>query len=233
MDFVIAPPQQVTVPVANTTSVFPVRRIYCVGRNYADHAIEMGHDPKREPPFFFCKPSDAIRAIPADKTTDIPYPPKTKNLHFEAELVVAISKPGSNIDVNTAMDHVYGYAVGLDLTRRDLQQNMKDLARPWELGKAFDASAPISAIVPKDHVSDIQNISIQLKQNNELKQDGNSNQMIWNIPECISYLSQYFSLQAGDLIFTGTPSGVGAANINDVLNVSASQIGEFSLQFVS
>lgn len=232
MSFVIEPPQQVSIPVADTTSLFPVRRVYCVGRNYAEHAIEMGHDPNREPPFFFCKPTDAIRVIPSDAVTDIPYPPKTNNLHFEVELVVAISKSGKNIDVQNAMDHVYGYAVGLDLTRRDLQQDMKDLARPWELGKAFDASAPVSSIVPKGKIENIQNIDINLRLNDDIKQNGNTNQMIWSIAECISYLSQYFDLQGGDLIFTGTPSGVGAVNVNDVLTASADQIGQFKVKFV-
>ncbi len=232
MSFVITPPDRTALPVAGTNKLFPVRRVYCIGRNYAAHAIEMGHDPNREPPFFFCKPADALRHIDSNKLTAIPYPPKTSNLHYEVEMVVAIGKGGVNIPENEAMEYVYGYAVGLDLTRRDRQQEMKDLARPWELGKAFDASAPISTVVTADSVGAINNFRITLEQNGELKQSGNTNQMIWSVSGAISYLSEYFRLEAGDLIFTGTPDGVGPAVAGDILKASLQDVGSFSIKLI-
>lgn len=232
MSFVVTPPEVVTVPVAGEAGQFPVRRVYCIGRNYAAHAREMGHDPDREPPFFFCKPADAVRPVAPGQTLDLPYPPKTSDLHYEVELVVAISKGGANISVENAMDHVYGYAVGLDLTRRDRQQDMKDLARPWELGKAFDDSAPISVITPKGQAGDVEQAQIALNVNGQEKQNGHVNQMIWSIAESISYLSDYFRLEAGDMIFTGTPEGVGPVVVGDVLDARLEGVGGLSVKLV-
>lgn len=232
MSYVVTPPEMTRIPVAGTESGFPVRRVYCVGRNYAEHAREMGYDPDREPPFFFCKPADAVRpALPGD-TLAVPYPPKTTNLHYEVELVVAIGEGGANITVEDAMSHIYGYAVGLDLTRRDRQQEMKDLARPWELGKAFDASAPISVIIPALQAVNVEQTEITLKVNGEEKQKGNASQMIWSIAETISYLSEYFRLEPGDLIFTGTPEGVGPAVVGDVLDASLDGVDALSVRLV-
>lgn len=232
MSLVIPAPATVTVPVAGGNGHFPVRRVYCVGRNYAAHAREMGHDPDRDPPFFFCKPADAVRCAMPGEMLDIPYPPKTSNLHFEVELVVAIREGGANISVDNAQSHIYGYAVGLDLTRRDRQQDMKDLARPWELGKAFDASAPISTIMPVQQAGLIEQADIALRVNGKVAQHGNARQMIWSIPETVSYLSEYFRLEPGDLIFTGTPEGVGPAVVGDVLEGSLEGVGAFSVRLV-
>lgn len=232
MSFVVTPPAIVSVPVAGETDRFPVRRVYCIGRNYAAHAREMGHDPDREPPFFFCKPADAVRPVQPGQTLDLPYPPKTSDLHYEVELVVAIGKGGANIKVEDALSHVYGYAIGLDLTRRDRQQDMKDLARPWELGKAFDASAPISVIKPVDQAGDIEQAQITLNVNGQEKQNGHVNQMIWSIAESISYLSDYFRLEAGDMIFTGTPEGVGPVIVGDVLDGQLEGVGSLSIKLV-
>lgn len=232
MSFVVTPPARVSVPVAGEAGEFPVRRVYCIGRNYAAHAREMGHDPDREPPFFFCKPADAVRPAQPGQTLDLPYPPQTSDLHYEVELVVAIGKGGANIKVEDAMGHVYGYAVGLDLTRRDRQQDMKDLARPWELGKAFDASAPISVVTPAEQAGDVEQAQITLNVNGQQKQNGHVNQMIWSIAESISYLSDYFRLEAGDMIFTGTPEGVGPAVVGDVLDASLEGVGALSIRLV-
>lgn len=232
MSFVVTPPDAISVPVAGTDRVFPVRRVYCVGRNYAEHAREMGYDPDRSPPFFFCKPADAIwPALPGD-TLDVPYPPKTSNLHYEVELVVAIGKGGANISVQDAMSHVYGYAVGLDMTRRDRQQEMKDLSRPWELAKAFDASGPISVITPVAQAGNVEQAQISLKVNGQDKQKGNVNQMVWSIAESISYLSEYFRLEPGDLIFTGTPEGVGPTVVGDVMDASLDGCATLSVKLV-
>src|SRR5690625_2175373 len=205
MSFVVTPPVQASVPVSGENGRFPVRRVYCIDRNHAAHARGLLHDPAREPPFFFCKPADAVWPVAPGDTRDLPYPPKTSELHHEVELVVAIGKGGANIPVASAMQHVYGYAVGLDMTRRDRQQDMKDLARPWELGKAFDASAPISHVVPTHAAGDAGRAAITLEQNGERRQTGCTSQMIWPVADAISYLSAYFTLQPGDLLFTGTP----------------------------
>ncbi len=232
MSFVIAAPDAVTIPVKGNKGVFPVRRVYCIGRNYAAHAREMGHDPDRDPPFFFCKPADAIRVAAQDQTLDIPYPPQTSDLHYEVEMVVAIGKGGANIAVSDAMDHVWGYALGLDLTRRDRQQDMKDLARPWELGKAFDASAPIGALVPVTDAPDMSDAAISLQRNGQPRQQGTTSQMIWTVAESISYLSAYFRLKPGDLLFTGTPEGVGPAERGDVLDAALAGVGTLSIRLV-
>lgn len=232
MPYVVPAAQAPTIPVVGQDGVFPVRRIYCIGRNYAAHAREMGHDPDREPPFFFCKPADAIRVVGPDQTRDIPYPPQTSDLHYEVELVVALGKGGSDIQPQDAPGLVYGYAVGLDLTRRDRQQDMKDMARPWELGKAFDASAPISPIVPAEAAGNVAATAIGLEQNGHTRQDGNTSQMIWPVADAISYLSTYFRLEPGDLLFTGTPDGVGPAAAGDVLTARCQGVGELAIRLV-
>jgi fumarylpyruvate hydrolase len=205
-----------------------VHRIYCIGRNFAAHAREMGHDPEREPPFFFQKPADAL--LP--NGGDFPYPAKTSDLHFELELVVALSKGGVNIEATQALDHVYGYAVGIDMTRRDLQAEAKKLGRPWEVGKAFEKSAPCSAIVPASQIGHPSKGSIWLTVNGKTRQRGDLSQLIWSIPESISYLSSFFTLAPGDLLFTGTPAGVGATQRGDRLQGGVDGVGEIEIRVV-
>ena len=202
-----------SLPVAGTDAEFPVRRIYCVGRNYAAHAREMGHDPDREPPFFFAKPSDAL--VP--NGGDVPYPVATKNLHPEIEMVVALKSGGKDIPVEKANDCIYGYGVGLDLTRRDMQGFAKDMGRPWDLSKGFDQSAPTTRLHPVSEVGLIESGTISLTVNGEMRQKGDLADMIWNVPETIAYLSSLIELKSGDLIFTGTPDGVAAIERGDVL----------------
>ncbi len=209
--FVIDPGPRAGVPVAGTNALFPVHRIYCVGRNYAAHAREMGKDPDREPPFFFMKPADAVVTGGAD----VPYPPGTKDLHHEIELVVALARGGRDIDPAQALDHVFGYAVGVDLTRRDLQQQAKDLARPWDFGKGFDNSAPLTALTPAAELGHPASGAIWLEVNGQRRQSGDLRDMIWSVPESIAFLSRYYELCPGDLIFTGTPAGVGALSRGD------------------
>ena len=223
--YIITPPKQAAVAVAGDTKIFPVRRIFCVGRNYADHAREMGADPTRELPFFFCKPADAVVA---DGAT-IPYPPQTKDFHHEVELVAAIAKGGANIARETALDHVFGYGVGIDLTRRDLQIASRDLKRPWETGKAFDHSAPCGAIKQASETGHPTKGKITLKCNGKLRQDGDLNQLIWNVPEIISNLSEMVELVAGDIIMTGTPSGVAATVAGDKLECEVEGIGSLTV----
>lgn len=221
--YVIEPMNLVGLPVRGSQAQFPVRRVYCVGRNYAAHAREMGADPEREPPFFFCKHNDmqSILPVPPQGEVAMPYPSLTQNLHYEVELVIAIGKGGAHIRPENALAHIYGYAVGLDMTRRDLQAAMKNAGRPWEIGKAFDFSAPIGAICPvADYVGDIQAAEIRLNVNGETKQHSNISHLTWNLAETIAKLSELFALQAGDLIFTGTPEGVGAVVQGDVLHGS-------------
>jgi fumarylpyruvate hydrolase len=217
MSFVFAASPLVTVPVVGTTALFPVHRIYCVGRNYAEHAKEMGHSG-REPPFFFMKPADAVVVAEPDGSTALPYPSLTQNLHHEIELVVAIGKGGSKIAVGDALQHVFGYAVGLDMTRRDLQNDMKTHGRPWCIGKGFDHSAPIGSITPTEQAGDIVQAEISLTVNGQMRQRSTVNQLIWNISETIAQLSNAWTLQQGDLIYTGTPAGVGAVKRGDVLH---------------
>lgn len=219
-DYVIAPPAQVVAPVVNSDSVFPVRRIYCIGRNYADHAVEMGHDPDREPPFFFQKNPDNL-----DFSGTFTYPEKSNDVHYEMELVIAIGKGGKNISLDNAVEHVYGYALGLDMTRRDLQSNMKKMGRPWEIGKAFEKSAPMGPIIPASDLGHPTEGLIDLKVNGLLKQKGNLNQMIWKTAEMINYLSEYYELAAGDLIMSGTPAGVGPIVKGDVMTGSVAGMG--------
>jgi fumarylpyruvate hydrolase len=211
--YVIDPVPMPSLPVAGDARRFAVNRIYCVGRNYADHAREMGHDPDREPPFFFMKPASAIVTDGAD----MQYPSLSSDVHHEIEMVVAIGKGGANIAANKALEHVYGYGVGLDMTRRDLQGEAKKMGRPWDTGKAFDQSAPCSALVPVAECGHPSRGSIRLMVNGEVRQDGDLNQLIWNVPDTIAYLSTLFTLQPGDLIFSGTPAGVGPIKKGDVL----------------
>ena len=204
---------QPALPVVGTDAAFPVRRIYCVGRNYAAHAREMGHDPDREPPFFFAKPADSI--VP--NGGDVAYPVATKNLHPEIELVVALGQGGWNIPVADANDCIYGYGVGLDLTRRDMQGVAKDMGRPWDLSKGFDNAAPMTAIRPVSDTGILETGAITLTVNGAPRQKGDLADMIWNVPETVNYLSGLIELKPGDLIFTGTPEGVAAIERGDVL----------------
>ncbi|MBK1870033.1 fumarylacetoacetate hydrolase family protein [Aestuariivirga sp. YIM B02566] len=227
-EFVVPVPPVTAVPVANTSSRFPVRRVYCVGRNYAAHAVEMGHDPSREPPFFFQKNPDNILL----SGSDFPYPTKSNDVHFEAELVIAIGRGGSEIAESDALGHIFGYAVGLDMTRRDLQGEAKDLRRPWEVGKAFESSAPCSDIVPAAQIGHPTSGEIWLTVDGERRQTGDLNQMIWKTPEIISYLSGLFTLAPGDLIYSGTPSGVGAVTRGQVMHAVVSGVGELKMGVV-
>ena len=217
----------VTLPVADSNQAFPVGRIYCVGRNYAEHAREMGHDPDREPPFFFMKPADAI--VPSGTT--IPYPQMTKDLHHEIEMVVAIAKGGSDIPVEKALDHVFGYGVGLDMTRRDLQGEAKKMGRPWEMGKAFDNSAPCTALKTPAMVGHPNKGAIWLRINGEIRQKGDLAEMIWNVPETISYLSRLITLRPGDLIMSGTPAGVGPVKPGDRLEGHVDGVGDLVVAY--
>jgi fumarylpyruvate hydrolase len=215
-EFVIDPPAVISLPVTGDTRRFPVNRIFCVGRNYADHAREMGHDPDREPPFFFMKPASAI----VTDGRDMAYPHLSNDVHHEIEMVVAIGKGGENISADHALEHVYGYGVGLDMTRRDLQGEAKKLGRPWDTGKAFDQAAPCGAITPAAQCGHLGEGVVKLLINGQVRQEGNLNQLIWDVPETIAYLSTLFTLEPGDLIFTGTPAGVGPVKKGDVLEGS-------------
>jgi fumarylpyruvate hydrolase len=228
MDMVIAAPAPIVVPVRGTDAVFPVHRIYCVGRNYAAHTIEMGGDPNREEPFFFQKNPDNLLLGGAD----FPYPPKSNDVHHEIEMVVALGKGGKDILVDKALDCVYGYGVALDMTRRDLQGECKKAGRPWEIGKAFEHSAPCSDIVPASEIGHPTDGAIWLKVNGEIRQTGDLNHMIWKVPEMISYLSGLFELKPGDLILSGTPSGVGAVKKGDVLDGHVDGVGDLHTKVV-
>lgn len=208
---------QVTIPIAGSDQTFPVRRIYCIGRNYAAHAREMGSDPTREPPFFFQKPTDAIQFVAPGKTVNHPYPPLTKNYHYEVELVAALKSGGKNIKAANALKHVYGYGVSLDMTRRDLQSQMKDQKKPWEIGKGFDNGAPVGPIFPVSKVGHPAKGAISLSVNGEVKQKADLSQMIWSVAEQIEKLSQAFELKAGDIILAGTPENVGAVVKGDTM----------------
>ncbi|CAN7352193.1 fumarylacetoacetate hydrolase family protein [Pararhizobium sp. LjRoot235] len=214
MTTIVPLPAPVLLPVANTERAFPVRRVYCVGRNYAAHAIEMGHDPDREAPFFFQKNPDNLLL----QGTDFPYPPLSLDVHHEVELVVALQKGGNDIATGDALDCVYGYAVGIDFTRRDLQAAAKAAGKPWTAAKAFEQSAPVSEIVPAETIGHPANGNIWLTVNGDRKQHGDLNQMIWKVPEIIAELSTFFTLAAGDIIMTGTPSGVGSVSRGDVIS---------------
>ncbi|CAN7187880.1 fumarylacetoacetate hydrolase family protein [Pseudoduganella sp. LjRoot289] len=231
----IFPPHDIAgLPVAGTDALFPVRRVYCVGRNYAGHAREMGSDPTREPPFFFCKPGDsgAVVPVPAQGVTELPYPPQTSNYHYECELVVAIGKGGSDIAVEDALAHVFGYAVGLDMTRRDLQGQMKDAGRPWEIGKAFDYSAPVGVIRRADEADAIERAAITLEVDGAVRQSSHITHLIWSISETIANLSTLFTLQPGDLIFSGTPEGVGAVTRGQTMVASIEGLSPITVKVV-
>jgi fumarylpyruvate hydrolase len=215
-----------SVPIAGSADLLPVRRIFCVGRNYAEHAREMGMDPDRERPFFFTKPADAI--VPGGG--DVPYPTRTQNLHHEIELVVALARGGRGIAVDEARACIYGYGVGLDLTRRDLQAESRKQGKPWDTAKAFDHSAPLSAIVPAARIGHPARGRIELRVNGALRQQGDLADMIWNVPEIIAELSTLFELAPGDLIFTGTPAGVGPLVAGDTVHGSIAGVGELQIR---
>lgn len=231
MSYVFPPAPTPSVPVVGTEAQFPVHRIYCVGRNYEEHAKEMGFTG-REPPFFFMKPADAIVVAPPGATTPLSYPSLTANLHHEIELVVAIGKGGKNIAAADALSHIYGYAVGLDMTRRDLQNDMKKQGRPWSIGKGFDHSAPIGPITPAAQAGDVGKAGIWLQVNGVDRQRSTIAQLIWNIAETIEHLSAAWELQPGDLIYTGTPEGVGAVVTGDVLEGGVDGLGSIRLKLV-
>ena len=223
-EFVIQPAPQASVAVAGSHARFPIRRVFCVGRNYAAHAREMGKDPDREPPFFFTKPADAV--VAAEGT--VPYPPLTENLHHEIELVVAIGKGGANVTPAQALDLVWGYAVGVDLTRRDLQDVAKKMSRPWDWSKAFDASGPCGPLHPVSAVGHPAKGAIWLKVNGEIRQQGDLDELIWPVADVIAYISESMTLAPGDVIFTGTPAGVGALNPGDVVTGGVDGLGEIA-----
>ncbi|WP_029008090.1 fumarylacetoacetate hydrolase family protein [Azospirillum halopraeferens] len=227
VSYVVEPQPIPALPVRGSGALFPVHRIYCVGRNYAEHAIEMGHDPNREPPFFFQKNPDNLLL-----TGEFPYPPATSDVHYEIEMVVALSGGGRDIPMERALACVYGYGVGLDMTRRDLQGEMKKLGRPWEIGKAFEHSAPCSALVPASEIGHPAGGAVWLDVNGERRQTGDINQMIWKVPEMIAYLSGLFELRPGDLIMTGTPAGVGAVRRGDVMSGGVEGVGELTVRVV-
>ncbi len=226
-DYVLAPPPVAALPIRGETRLFPVRRIFCVGRNYAEHAIEMGSDPTREPPFYFAKPADALVTGGAD----MPYPPMSRELHHEMELVVAIGTGGADIPIERALDHVWGYCAGLDMTRRDLQNAAKKTGRPWDMGKGFDHSAPMGALVPAAGVDPARG-RIELRVNGTLRQTSDLSKLIWSVPEVIANLSQLVRLAPGDLIMTGTPEGVAAVERGDLLEGVVEGVGEVRCRVV-
>ena len=225
--FVIDPPAAACVPVAGSDAAFPVRRVYCIGRNYAAHAIEMGHDPGREAPFFFQKNPDNL-----DGSGVFPYPSQTADVHHEVELVAALGRGGRDIPVERALEHVWGYAVGLDMTRRDLQDVAKAMRRPWEVAKAFERSAPIGPLRPAAEIGHPTAGRIVLSVNGETRQAGDLNQMIWKVPEIVAILSQHFTLAPGDVIMTGTPAGVGAVARGDLIEARVDGVGELAVRVV-
>ncbi len=222
---VIETPEQSVLPVVGSDATFPVRRVYCIGRNYAAHAIEMGHDPDREAPFFFQKNPNNL-----DPSGEFPYPAHSRDVHHEAEMLVALKSGGRDIPIAEALSHVYGYGLALDMTRRDLQGEMKKAGRPWEIGKAFEQSAPCGPVFPAQQVGHPTQGRISLKVNSDLRQDGDLNQMIWKVPEMIAYLSQYFELAAGDVILSGTPAGVGPVQVGDVIDMYIEGLGVLNVK---
>jgi fumarylpyruvate hydrolase len=229
MDTVIPFPEQPALKVANSAAVFPVRRIYCVGRNYAEHAKEMGFTG-REDPFFFCKPADALLQVADGETGLMPYPQQTSNLHHEVELVVALNAGGRNLTPEQAKACIWGYAIGLDMTRRDLQGEAKKQGRPWEVGKAFDNSAPIGPLHALSETGVLESGSISLSVNGQARQQGNLSDLIWSVAESLAYLSNLFELKAGDLLFTGTPEGVGAVVEGDLMTAAIDGLGELNVK---
>ena len=231
MSFVFTPPATVSVPVVDTPDRFPVHRVYCVGRNYEEHAKEMGFTG-REPPFFFLKPADAIVAVDAGTTGSIPYPSLTQNLHHEIELVVAIGTGGKNIAAADAHQHIFGYAVGLDMTRRDLQGEMKKAGRPWCIGKGYDHSAPIGPITPAAQAGDVNNAELYVQVGGKDRQRSHVSKLIWSVAETIEHLSNAWELQPGDLIYTGTPEGVAAVVSGDTMVGGVTGLGELHVKVV-
>jgi fumarylpyruvate hydrolase len=219
----------VTLPIDGTDALFPVTRVFCVGRNYADHAVEMGHDPNREPPFFFMKPATAV--VPNGGS--LSFPVATDDLHHEIELVVALGTGGAGVAVERALELVFGYGVGLDMTRRDIQSKAKDMGRPWDMGKGFDLSAPISALRSAEAIGHPSAGSIWLNVNGERRQEGDLAQQIWKVPEAIAYLSTLVELRPGDVIMTGTPAGVGRVVAGDVLEGGVEGVGELRVEYLA
>ena len=226
-DYAIGPPPVVALPIAGSSQLFAVRRVYCIGRNYADHAIEMGHDPDREDPFFFQKNPGNL-----DPSGSFPYPAQSSDVHHEIELAVMLKSGGTDIAVADADAHVFGYALALDMTRRDLQGIQKKTGRPWEIGKAFERSAPVGPVHRIEETGPLPEGQITLKVNGAVQQEGDLNQMIWKVPEMIAYLSRYFELAAGDVILSGTPAGVGPVQRGDVMELSAERLGRFEVTVV-
>lgn len=231
MQFVIPAVPPAVIPVVGSAALFPVHRIYCVGRNYVEHAIEMG-GTGREPPFFFMKPADAVFPVAYAEVAELPYPVMTEDFQYELELVAAIGKTGKNIAAADAMQYVWGYAIGLDMTRRDLQAEAKSLRRPWDTGKAFEQSAPIGPIHPAAEIGAPGNRLIQLSVNGQVKQKSTVDKLIWSLEEMIVYLSQYFTLQPGDLIMTGTPAGVAPVQKGDLMKCKIEGLGELNIKVV-
>jgi len=225
--FVIDPAPQVCLPIRGSNESFPVRRIYCIGRNYGDHAIEMGHDPNKESPFFFQKNAQNV-----DTSGKFPFPPQTSDVHHEIERVGALKSGGTDISLDNALEHVYGYGLGLDMTRRDLQGEAKKLGRPWEVGKSFEKSAPMSELVPASETRHLDQGRICLKVNGEIKQDGNLNQMIWKVPEMIAYLSRFYDIAGGDLIMSGTPAGVGPIQRGDKMDCEIENLATLTVEVI-
>lgn len=224
-EYAIETPPVVALPIAGSDALFPVRRVYCIGRNYAAHAIEMGHDPDREPPFFFQKNPNNL-----DPSGTFPYPPHSSDVHHEIEVAVMLKSGGTNITIEEAESHIFGYALSLDMTRRDLQGAQKKMGRPWEIGKAFERSAPVGPVHKVGDTGPLNNGAVTLKVNGEVRQEGNLNQMIWKVPEMISYLSEYFELAAGDVILSGTPSGVGPVVRGDTMEVAVDGLGSMVVE---
>lgn len=229
---VIPNPLRVTLPIVGSDDLFPIRRVYCVGRNYGAHTREMGGDPDREEPFFFLKPADALQVVAGDTVADHAYPPRTENYHFEVELVAALGVGGRDIPVADALDCVYGYAIGLDMTRRDLQDEAKRQSRPWDLAKSADASAPIGPLHPASMIGHPTRGSIGLSVDGRARQSGNLSEMIRSVPEQIALLSTYFELHPGDVIFTGTPAGVGPVARGETMTASIEGLGVIALRVV-
>ena len=228
MNYAIPPHEPAYLPIRGSAEVFPIRRIYCVGRNYAAHAIEMGHDPDREPPFYFQKNPDNVLINGAD----FPYPDKSSDVHFEIQLVIALKQGGEDIPIEEAMNCIWGSCVGLDMTRRDLQGAQKKLGRPWEVGKAFEMSAPCSELVPASETGSLESGAVWLDVNGERRQEGDLNQLIWKIPETIANLSGLFELAPGDIIMTGTPAGVGPIQTGDVMHGHVEGVGDLHCKVV-
>ncbi len=227
--FTVAP---TFIPIAGSDQLFPVRRIYCIGRNYAAHAREMGSDPTREPPFFFQKPTDAVQIVPPGETVDHPYPTLTKNYHYEVELVAALNRGGRNVSIDRSLELVYAYTVGLDMTRRDLQRAMGDEKKPWEIGKSFDCSAPLGPLQLASKTGHFTQGAIWLKVNGVVKQNANLNQMMWNVAEQVSKLSEAFELMPGDIIYSGTPENVGPVVKGDVMDAHIDGLPDLRVKVV-